>query len=88
MTTTDLFIPNKYCKIYYHIVTRAKDRIAKGYIEKHHIIPKSTGSNDGNENIVRLTASEHFVCRWLLKKKLTNANKAYWSDRKLKETTK
>lgn len=37
-----------------------------GYTEKHHIIPKSLGGDNSKENIVRLTAKEHFVCHRLL----------------------
>lgn len=41
------------------------------YYESHHIIPKCLGgtgwSNNWNhENIVPLTAREHFICHWLL----------------------
>jgi hypothetical protein len=36
------------------------------YFEKHHIIPKSEGGLDVEENIVRLTAREHFLAHWLL----------------------
>lgn len=40
----------------------------KGYVEKHHIIPKALGGSNGSDNIARLTAREHFVCHLLLAK--------------------
>ena len=36
------------------------------YGEWHHIIPKSLGGTDEAENLVRLTAREHFICHALL----------------------
>lgn len=38
------------------------------YIEHHHITPRSLGGTDEDENIVKLTAREHFICHWLLVK--------------------
>lgn len=38
------------------------------YTEKHHIIPKSLGGDNSPENIVTLTAREHFICHRLLTK--------------------
>lgn len=39
---------------------------ALGYTEKHHIIPKSLGGSNTKDNLVRLTAREHFICHKLL----------------------
>jgi len=39
---------------------------AEGYYERHHIIPKSHGGLDNEDNLVYLTAREHFVAHWLL----------------------
>lgn len=55
-----------YRKIYDSIIERAKTRKILNYKEKHHIIPKCLGGNDNKENIVCLTAREHFICHWLL----------------------
>jgi hypothetical protein len=55
-----------YEKIYNQIIDRAKTRQLEGYKEKHHILPKCMGGSNGRENIVILTAREHFVCHWLL----------------------
>lgn len=51
------------------------------YYEKHHIIPKSEGGTDAKENLVLLTAREHFIAHWLLYR--DNPNKqsrayAFW----------
>jgi hypothetical protein len=62
------FIDNKYKKIYDNIINRAKSRMIDGYTEKHHIIPKSLGGSDNSDNLVHLTAKEHFVCHLLLTK--------------------
>jgi hypothetical protein len=36
------------------------------YGENHHIIPRSLGGSDEVQNLVRLTAREHFICHALL----------------------
>lgn len=64
-----LFIENKYHTWYYSIITRAKTRGSiEQYSERHHIVPKSLGGSDDMNNLVELTAREHFVCHWLLTK--------------------
>lgn len=55
-----------YQKIYTQIVNRAKSRMIEGYKEKHHIVPKCLGGNDDKNNLVELTAREHFLCHMLL----------------------
>lgn len=57
---------NKYSKIYFAITANAKQRITEGYTEHHHIIPESLGGPTTDENMVHLTAREHFICHWLL----------------------
>jgi hypothetical protein len=49
-------------------VNNAKLRILSkdNYVEKHHIVPLSLGGEDITENIIKLTAREHFICHWLL----------------------
>ena len=57
-----------YQKLYNAIIERANNRILDKniYAEKHHIIPQSMGGTNISENIVRLTAKEHFVAHHLL----------------------
>ncbi len=61
-------LTNKYSKIYFSITSNAKQRITEGYTELHHIIPQSMGGSNDKENLVELTAREHFICHWLLVK--------------------
>jgi hypothetical protein len=59
----------KYEKIYNNIIqNRLQNPPLIGYTENHHIIPRSLGGNDSKENIVTLTAREHFLCHYLLAK--------------------
>ena len=64
-----MYLPNKYTKWYNQIISQALVRTnITEYSEKHHIIPKSLGGNNRKDNLVRLTAREHFVCHRLLTK--------------------
>ena len=62
------FIKNKYLVIYHNIIDRARNRKLSGYVERHHIIPRSCGGTDYDDNIVELTAREHYICHRLLTK--------------------
>lgn len=57
-----------YKKIYINIINKAKNRELNDYVEKHHIIPKCVGGPDNEENIVKLTAKEHYLVHKLLVK--------------------
>lgn len=70
-----MFIKNKYTKCYTLLTDRAKGRKLNDYTEKHHIIPKSLGGSDDKENLVDLTAREHFICHWLLIKMTEDEDK-------------
>jgi len=63
-----MYLQNKYTLWYKNIINRAQSRILNGYSERHHIIPKSLGGLDSQENIAILTAHEHYVCHKLLTK--------------------
>lgn len=69
------FIDNKYTKWYYKIIERSKNRIIDGYHERHHIIPKSLGGTNRKDNLVSLTAREHFICHLLLVKMTNDGDK-------------
>lgn len=73
-----IFIDNKYTRIYYQIINRAKERSlpVEVYTETHHIIPKSISNDNSKNNLVLLTAREHFLCHWLLIKMTTGKNKS------------
>jgi len=59
-----------YKKIYNQIVKRAKseNRCKNNgtYYELHHIKPKCLGGKNNKQNLVLLTAKEHFLCHKLL----------------------
>jgi len=55
-----------YKKIHDQIVAKAKTRNLAGYVEKHHIRPKSLGGSNSRENLVKLTAREHYIIHKLL----------------------
>jgi hypothetical protein len=61
-------LENKYAKYYNLIINSARNRTLEGYCENHHIIPRSLGGSNLKENLVRLTAREHFICHLLLTK--------------------
>ena len=63
-----MFLHNKYTIWYYNIINNAAERVLDKYQETHHIIPKSLGGSDKKDNLVKLTAREHFICHWLLTK--------------------
>jgi hypothetical protein len=63
-STTEYFkIINLY-KVNQHTITKKSQ--LDGYFEKHHIIPKSMGGTNTKDNIVFLTAEDHFRCHKLL----------------------
>lgn len=50
------------------IVNRQSNPITEGYVERHHIVPKSLGGSDDENNLICLSAREHFLCHYLLAK--------------------
>lgn len=57
-----------YKKIYDQLIAKAESREVEGYKERHHIVPKCLGGSDEVNNIVELTAREHYVAHLLLAK--------------------
>jgi hypothetical protein len=71
-----------YEKIYNQIIERGKNRSVDGYTEKHHIIPKCMNGTNNSDNIVKLTAREHFLAHWLLHEMYpnnTDLRYSFWS---------
>lgn len=70
-------INNKYLLWYNKIIERAKCRVLSEeiYTEKHHIIPRSLGGTDVIDNLVTLTAREHYICHLLLTHFLTGQDR-------------
>lgn len=65
-----MFFKNKYTKWYFNIIQQARvnEMLITGYTERHHIIPRCLGGTNEANNIVRLTARQHFICHLLLTK--------------------
>jgi len=70
-----MFLDNKYTKWYYKIIEYRKQNLFEGYTERHHIIPRCMNGSDDADNIVSLSAREHFVCHRLLIKMLDSRPK-------------
>jgi len=62
------FIDNKYLVIYLKIIEDSKNRPRPEKYEKHHIIPKSFGGSDSEDNYAYLTLREHFLVHLILVK--------------------
>ena len=70
-----------YQKIHNQIINRAKQRELVGYKERHHIVPRCLGGTDNIDNIVLLTAREHFIVHKLLCKIYPNEDKLFFAYR-------
>lgn len=71
-----------YKKIHDNLIERAKNRKLEGYVEKHHIIPKCMNGTNKPNNLVDLTAREHFLIHWLLHEMYpenSDLRYAFWS---------
>lgn len=70
-----------YKKIYYKIISHRLINIINkndGYYETHHILPRSLGGKDTQDNLVRLRAKEHYTCHLLLTKMYKKGTPAYY----------
>ena len=68
-----------YKRIYNEIIDNRKLNKFDGYTENHHIIPKSIGGSNKKENLVELSAREHFICHYLLTKMYPYKSKEFYS---------
>lgn len=66
-----------YLKHYWNLIRTRRGLTRSGYLEEHHIVPKSVfysgllpvdnlSDIDDPKNIIKLTGREHFVAHWLL----------------------
>lgn len=78
-----MFIQNEHTEQYYTIIgnanrrapgdlTRKRANAIVGYVERHHIVPKSLGGKDDITNLVWLTAEEHLKVHLLLPNMVEN----------------
>lgn len=68
-----------YRKIYTNLIEKARDRTLNCYTEKHHIIHRCMGGCDDHDNLVELTAEEHYVAHQLLVKMYPHNNKLIYA---------
>jgi len=68
-----------YSKVYFQIIEKAKVRTLTEYGEWHHIIPKCLGGKNNKDNLVFLTAREHYICHQLLVKMNPNNSKLLYA---------
>ena len=58
-----------YQKIYAQLIESRKRKTTEDtYHERHHILPRKLGGDESKDNLVKLTAREHYVSHWLLAK--------------------
>lgn len=57
-----------YQEHYDRLISRARNRKLDCYTESHHIIPRCMSGTDVEDNLVDLTAREHFIAHLLLMK--------------------
>jgi len=61
----------RYLRGYYNLIKYAQNQNRSketDYYERHHIIPRSFGGSDKPDNLVLLTAKEHYIAHYLLTK--------------------
>ena len=57
-----------YQRIYDKLIAHARATPPKGYSERHHILPRCLGGGNESENLIDLSARQHFVAHLLLAK--------------------
>lgn len=72
-----MYLQNKYTIWYNLLIENVKGRTLPSdiYVENHHILPKSLGGSNDANNIIKLTAKEHYICHLLLTKMVTGQHK-------------
>lgn len=55
---------------YSRFINSLRGQSVDGYAEVHHIVPRSLGGSDGAENLIQLTARQHYVAHWMLARAL------------------
>ena len=83
-----------YVNRYNLFIESLKGQNVEGYSEVHHIVPRSMGGTNDKNNLIRLTARQHFIAHWMLWKayggKMTMAFHAmvHRYNKKIKRHTK
>jgi len=70
-----------YKTIYENLIkTRSNQTLLKEeYYENHHILPKCLGGSDDPQNLIKLTAREHFLAHHLLTKIYPTEHKLFYA---------
>jgi len=67
----------RYLDRYYWLIEYSRNHPPTGYLERHHIHPRSMGGSNDSSNIIALTARQHFLAHWLLWKAYRNRKTAF-----------
>lgn len=70
------FNDTKYTRWYYAIIKKRAVLEDTAGTEVHHIIPRSLGGGDAQDNLVRLSYHDHAWCHWLLTKMTSGSDLA------------
>lgn len=57
--------PHHYNR-YQRFIGSLRGQSVDGYAEVHHIVPRSLGGSDDADNLIRLTARQHYIAHWML----------------------
>lgn len=78
-----------YSKHYNLLINKAKSRSGlEGYKERHHIIPRCMGGTDEPDNLIDLTAREHYLAHLLLLKMYPKNHKLAYAVHLMTSSTK
>ena len=66
-----------YKKHYDLLIKKRKNNPPEGYGENHHIVPRCAGGDNTKDNIVKLTAREHYIAHALLFKHYRSSKLAH-----------
>ena len=55
-----------YLNRYNKFIDSLKEQKIDGYFEIHHIVPRSMGGSNEKDNLIKLTARQHFIAHWML----------------------
>lgn len=69
-------LDNKYTRWYWDLIDSRRNQAESEKTECHHIVPRSLGGTDNNENLIHLTLREHFVAHLLLSKMFIGKDKS------------
>jgi hypothetical protein len=55
---------------YQRFIGSLRGQSVDGYAEVHHIVPRSLGGSDDADNLIQLTARQHYIAHWMLARAL------------------